>query len=346
MSTEGFFRELVYPFTNLTLCLWIIVATVLAAIASAAGLFGLWLLLLLVPAWCKYLVLMLRDRMLGLEPSVPAVELFNPVEKFWALGGAALFILLILAVSGLERVYGPLTAAVAGTVTFAAYPVAVASMAVGQSGLAGLNLPKHLMIIQRIGWRYLQVFLALSLAGCLVLLAEVFHLPQILQSFLSAYSVVLLFSFTGALLYQCRGRLGIETHRSPEKTEERFLKQTEAEYRQVATHAYGFISRGNRAGGMKHIRDYLDAGGHDSEALRWFYNELCSWDIEGPALEISNVYLASLLARGENHTALKVAYACLERDHRYRPPPQIAEVLIEHAEACGWNEFADRLRAL
>lgn len=346
MSSTQFFRELLFPLTNLTLLLWILAATVLAAIATTAGIFGLWLAIIIGFAWCKYLVILLRDRMLGLSPSVPDVEVFNPAVKFWALGGVALFVLLVMTTSVIYRAYGVVPAIIFGTVLFSTYPVAVASIAVSQSGAAAFNLPRHLMIIRRIGWRYGQVFLAMLAGVCLLLVADFLQLPQLLRSFVSAYFIVLLFSFTGALLYHYRVELGIDAYRSPEKADEKLRTQTEAEYRKVATHAYGIISRGNRAGGMKHIRDYLDGHGRSIETLRWFFDELGGWEIDAPHFELSNDYLLSLLAHGDGNLALKVAYRCFERDHRYRPSPEIAELLIEQAQALGWQDMVGRLRAL
>ena len=77
--------ELAYPMTEMSVIMAIVVFTLLYMLASAAGLFGIWLFAAIVPAYFRYLLYLLEARANGRAAPVRGVELFNWVENFWSL---------------------------------------------------------------------------------------------------------------------------------------------------------------------------------------------------------------------------------------------------------------------
>ena len=117
------------------------------------------------------------------------------------------------------------------------------------------------------------------------------------------------------------------------------MKNCSPSAKQVANHAYGFISRGNRASGLRHIQLHLDDEDRD-DAYAWFFNEMLTWDNSDAALFFAQDYLHRLLETGQSGTALKLITRCLHVDDRFRPHAADRAVVRELAEQFGRDDIA------
>lgn len=111
----------------------------------------------------------------------------------------------------------------------------------------------------------------------------------------------------------------------------------------VLNHAYGFISRDNRAGGFRHIEDWLHQDPAPQHAWEWFFQQLLGWEVKEPALEFAQIYLTRLLQDGDYAAAVKVMLRCRLEHETFLPLPQDRELARAAAEHCGNDELTRAL---
>jgi hypothetical protein len=90
MKATDIGRELLYPFTDVAILAAMITFALLAELADAARILGLWLALIILPAFFRYALYLLEARAHGRAAPVPGIEMFNLFENFWALFPAVL----------------------------------------------------------------------------------------------------------------------------------------------------------------------------------------------------------------------------------------------------------------
>jgi len=108
---------------------------------------------------------------------------------------------------------------------------------------------------------------------------------------------------------------------------------------QVLNHAYGFISRDNHTGGLKHIQDWLLRDPAPHNAWEWFFQQMLRWERNQPALEFAQIYLSRLLQDGDYVAAVKVLLRCRLEHETFLPLPQDRELARAAAEHCGNDEL-------
>ena len=96
----------------------------------------------------------------------------------------------------------------------------------------------------------------------------------------------------------------------------------DSERKGVLSHAYGFISRGNRAGGIHHIESYLESEScHPLEGI-WFFNAMTEWEHPDAALAFGQDLIGRLLRAGFEPEARKILLLCKQLDERFLPRPE------------------------
>jgi hypothetical protein len=78
----------------------------------------------------------------------------------------------------------------------------------------------------------------------------------------------------------------------------------------VLNHAYGLASRGNTAGALAHVRDYLQTTETDAEAAIWFFHRIADWESPNTALELGDELIVELEKLGRDADARKLALRC------------------------------------
>ncbi len=78
-------RAIVYPLTESSVLIPLLVFWLLLALALWAGLFGLLLLFIVIPAVFRYQMIVLEARARGVTPATPDLALFNWFGKSWTL---------------------------------------------------------------------------------------------------------------------------------------------------------------------------------------------------------------------------------------------------------------------
>ncbi len=94
------------------------------------------------------------------------------------------------------------------------------------------------------------------------------------------------------------------------------------ERQSILNHAYGFISRGNRAAGVRHIEEYLGSETWDAATGIWFFDAMTGWEHPDAALAFGRDLIGRLLLGGFEGEARKVLLQCKLLDDGFLPRPQ------------------------
>jgi hypothetical protein len=136
------------------------------------------------------------------------------------------------------------------------------------------------------------------------------------------------------------GGSGYDPVPETEAIDEKLLR----ERAKVLSHAYGFISRDNRAGGFRHIRDWLQQDPAPHNAWDWFFRQMLHWETKEPALEFAQIYLTRLLQDGDYVAAVKVMLRCRLEHETFLPLADDRELARAAAEYCGNDDLLKALR--
>ena len=336
-------RELVYPLSDSAIVLAMLGFWLLGSLARAAGLLGIWLAFVLLPAFFRYALYLLEARAQGRDAPALGIELFNWVENFWSL-----FPLLLLLVAG-QFVYFVATqvsgdAAILLSVLLCfVLPASMGILGVTRSPLMSISPVAITKLIGTMGPGYLWAP-ATTVAVAAALYAAVrAGLPSFFVNLAGIYAFFLVFTFTGALLKHREIDAQIDIPEPREPDEEQRVAGLTAERGKVANHAYGFFSRGNSAGGLQHIRSWLDEKDPSDEATTWFINELFKWESPDAALLLAQEFMGRLLAQERDVEFIKLLSRCLLADERFRPQQNDREACIEVLQRHARQDLLRRL---
>jgi hypothetical protein len=331
MKPADVVRELLYPLTDMAIIMAMLFFWVVFAIAKAGGLFGLWLLILISPAYYRYLLYLLEARASGKEAPVPTAEMFDPVENFWSLTPLILIALLIWGGIVISD-FGFFWPLVYGAAILVIMPATLAILAITHSPIESLNPAAIARMIRVCGTDYFLVpAVVVGMTFVLVMLNQI-GLPLFLVDVGTSYQSVLLFTLTGAILRAKDVSFELKLDEPVLPTQDEIAGDLEKERQKVASHAYGFISRGNREGGFAHIMDWIQKEPDIHAASAWFFSTMLKWESKDPALFYAQTYVAHLLHHNEDMKALKLVSICLHENPRWKPNTEDRQHVIELAQ--------------
>ena len=337
-------RELLFPLTDLAVLMAIIGFGGLLWLAFAAGLFGLWLAFIVVPATFRYAIYLLESRAHGDVTHVAGIEVFNIADNLWGLFP----LLLSLAFAWIEwqvfQTVGSTSALLLLAVFLSVYPASMGVLAITRSPLASISPVDVVRLIGRCGPSYLYIPVLVSLAAASIYYVVIPLLPDFAVYFLAVFLFFLMFSLTGAVVHAAdiASDVAIEPPMSPTKAEQ--ADACIAERQKVSSHAYGFISRGNRDGGFQHIRDRIADEADPDAAVSWFFSDMMTWENKQAALFFGQECFAHFLHHGRDAQALKIVSRCLHEDPAWRPRREDAEAAALLAERNGRDDLLPALR--
>lgn len=335
-------RELGYPLTDTVVLIAIGCFTLLTRLAMEAGVLGVWLAAILVPALWRYLLLLLEARAHGRATPVASIETFNPLDNLWSLTPLVLVAVAIWCSVLLHAQVSPFAGRAFAAVLTAVLPASVAVLALTRSPFESLDPRAILRMIIACGPAYLLAPLALVLGSMLIAILATIGAPVIVRVVAGYYTTFLVFTLTGALLRWNDVQFSISIPEPLAADESVVHDRLVESRRQVLTHAYGFFARDNRNGGMAHLRDALEREG-DDDAWRWYLGEMFRWESKDGALMLGQLYLHRLLEEERDVEAVKLMSRCLLEDARFRPLPDDRDAA--HALAVRMNR-SDLVRAM
>ncbi len=328
-------RELLYPLTNTAIVYAMIFYWLLFALAYHAKIFGIALLFLTLPAYFRYLLYLLDARANGRPAPVPAIEMFNPADNLWTLTPLIHLAIGIWAGVLLASANAPIPLImIAAEILVVIVPASMAVLAVTHSPLASLNPINTGRMVVACGAAYFIVPIVLTAIATLLIVLFLAGVPLFLINLGASYEIILVFSLTGAVLQAKNVAMQVDLADPVEPGAEALAQNLLQERQGVASHAYAFISRGNRKGGFAHIQAWLEKETAVEEAWQWFFDEMLKWENKDPALFFAQEYLCRLLEWRRDHAALKLIARCLHENERWRPSPenkdQVAAMVKRH----------------
>jgi len=342
MTPARLLAAIVYPFTATAVLIPLVVYWLLIAFALWGGVLGLFLLFLVVPAVFRSQMILLEARARGAEPATPDVEFFSWFGSAWTLFPAPVIVALVWSARLIAERFGIGVAEVFVSVCVVLLPSFVAVLAITRSPLQSLNPIAHARFFRRCGATIWIASIYLLLAG-------------LAASFLGALPTVLAIPVLLALSYGFFSLVGslIEPYRIvddvdiPEPREATAAERAADLVRQrtaTLNHAYGFVSRGNREGGFRHIIEHIGRETDPIGAWAWFIDGMLRWEDRDPALHLAQRFVHELLAAGEAVRAVKLILRCRLVDERFKPFTEDRDAAVAAAEATGNAELAAVLK--
>ena len=341
MTPREFLGELAYPLRSSGALIAIITFVLLLWLVRAAGMLGIWLAVAVVPAFLRYLTMVAEARAEGREAAPPGIEYFTLVGNLWTLFPVIPVFAIAYLVGASRDAFG----APAGMVVAGAFalvlPALVAVLVITHSPLQSVDPRALYRFIRSCGPSYWYAPAAAILS--LVVPAMLGFLPGLARSFVEIYLLVAVFAVMGAVT---RGTNLFTEVELPEAAGPDEAKRSERLGRGrtgALNHAYGFVSRGNRDGGLEHIYQWLARDPDPDAAWPWFLREMLRWEDPLPALLLAQQYLGRLLALGDRVGAVKLLMRCRLVDPAFRPLDADLPQAIAAARACNNPELAAAL---
>lgn len=344
LKTPAIIREILYPLTELAVALAMIVFLLLEVLAEAAGLLGIWLFLVILPAYFRYLLYLLEARANGREAPPPGGELFNWVENFWSLFPLVLLCLLIWGTYFLGTELSVAAAIAFGAIVLLIFPASMAVLATTRSPVESINPAALIVLLKNCGREYLGVPLVIVAMFFIIWNLAILGAPTILLKASAIYASVLMFTLTGSVLHEKGGSISVDLPPVREPGIEQLQADQIRERTQVLNHAYGFISRGNRHGGLQHLYGWLEKEADPDPACQWFFEQMLNWESTQAALVFAQAYLSLLLKQRRDIEALKLIARCRLVDARFKPLAQDSGTALAAAEREGNDELYEYLK--
>jgi hypothetical protein len=337
MTLRDFLRELAHPAVSTSTLIALVSFVLLLSLAHAAGFLGIWLAVIVVPAFLRYLTMIAEARARGGEAETPGVEFFTLGGSLWTLYPVVPIVLMAFLVRETGELFGDLPATVVALSFAALLPAMVGVLVITHSPLQSVDPRAIDRFIRGCGKHY---WYAPATAVLIVLVPTLLGVaPVWVQIIVEVYLLAAFFAVIGAVTRQANLFDEIEIYDAVQPDMEKVRADLESKRITVVNHAYGFASRGNRDGALKHLYDWLAGDPDPDAAWPWFLDQLLRWDDTDPGLLLAQQYLGRLLEFGNQVAAVKLMLRCRMLNDRFRPLSPDLPAAIEAASACGNDEL-------
>jgi hypothetical protein len=308
-----------------------------------AGIFGLWLGILLFCSIWRYCYAVLRAVAQG-HSRIPPPDLdsFNLVGD-WAVFWHFVFFPGIVVATLPYQPIGLFVALAAAC----CFPASVAIMGLNSNLAQALNPPALLAFARTLGTDYAWLVggTVAIVGGVYVIVSyvvPVFGAWSLLASLvIETWALLATFALVGSSLRAHRTHFEIAGEVRPREDEA--LRVRDAEWRKDLDIAYASFRSGIDSSGYKTLRALVQANGDSVEINHWLVENMLDWEQKRYAFEVVAKLMPRLLARGEAEEALELYRRCRRRDPSFRPPREQAEQLAAHAAAIGQTGLANEL---
>jgi len=305
---------------------------------------GGWLLVFVLPAFLRYLMVVLEARAYKREPEPLDIDLFPWVGRLWTLFPIVHLIGFVYVVYLSGACFGSGTALAVALAYAVILPASLITLAITHSALASLNPRTIFELGKRLGFAYLIAPAFVIAATWLVVRINVQFNADMLTEFISLYLVFAAFALFGGLVQSLDLRselhIPLPAEMDAATIRDRHLLTRTA----VLNHAYGIISRGDRDKGLQHIYATLAEESDEDAGWAWFFENLLQWENPEAALVFAQRYLHELLRNGETVKAVKLMLRCRGVNPAFKPLPEDIEFAAAAAEDCQNDELASFLR--
>ena len=224
------------------------------------------------------------------------------------------------------------------------FPAMIAVLVLTHSPVQSINPVAIFKLIDKLGPNYLY---AVATGAAVVAAVELLGTwPAWVVTLLGLYLITAFFAVVGALTHTAGLHEEVGIPDALEVEPRKQVTNLEKERTGVLNHAYGFASRGNRAGALGHIETWLARDPDPDAAWSWFFDQMLRWEQKDHALFFAQRYIGQLLERGDRIGAVKVILRGQLVNERFKPTPEHMDAAIEAAETTGNAELASALKRL
>lgn len=345
MKASDIARAFAFPVTNVTVLMSALFIFLMLQFAAFGKLLGLFLGFLILPSLFHYLMRILDARAKGRDPGPLEVDDLYWFQRAWSLFMIVHVAILVYVIYSVGGRFG-LAAMFGATMLLAAViPASLAVLAITRSPLECLNPVAVAGLITRTGTSYWLLPTYFLAAGFVIWWLGTLLLSDFLVELISFYLVLVFFAMTGAVVQPHQFQDEVDIYDPVEPGQDVLDANLLQERTSALNHAYGFISRNNRAGGFQHIESWLQQDPDPESAWAWFFDQMLHWEMKDPALVFAQSYLSRLLHDGDHAAAIKVMLRCQLENGAFAPLPEDMELALQAAERCQNQEMAEFLRS-
>ena len=315
MNPSKLIGAIFMPFIQLSVLFPVVMFWIFISIGIQGGPLGLLVLILSLPPMFRYVMIVVEATARGDIPGAFDAEFFNWTGNLWSLFPLPMALGLIYAAVSAGQQFGE-----AGTYSVLALacllvPGSLAVLAITHSPLQSLNPVAIWRVTSRAGSIFWFASVYLRIVGIISVKVEV--LPNLAANFIQ---IALMYSFaavTGTLIEPFGLIHDVSIPDSIEPDEDRIAGDLQESRSLELSHAYGFISRGNREGGFRHVMDWIAKEADVAGAWAWFFEAMMRWERKEHALFFAQHYIHDLLLHGQKIPALKVIIIEVPIDSRF-----------------------------
>jgi hypothetical protein len=316
---------------------------VLELVSIKAGLFGIWLGILLMFSLWRYSYSVLRAVAQGRKRIPPPdIDSFNPVGDWGSLWHFVAFPGLIIATMPYQPV-GMFVAVLAACL----FPASAAIMGLN-SNLVDAFAPSTLIGFARtLGRDY--GLLVLGAVGIVLGAGLVSHVIVPRLGFLATvaglivvdWAILAIFGLIGSALRAHRLEFEIAGEVLP--PEDRHRLERHEEWRKSLDIAYASIRSDLTSAGYRTLRELTDSAGDSVEVNYWLVENMLEWEDKRYGLEVAAKLMSRLIAADDTIGALDLYRRCRRFGANLGLAPADAEQLAGFAAALGHSGLADEL---
>lgn len=340
-------REIALPLTDAAPLMLMVLASVMTtfglALSRSPVLFviGIIVLVFITSAFMKYSTRVLAARATGFDVPAADLSVFDYFRDVWGLYPWLGHVLVTAVGLALWTRFGNLAGAAYLLLVAPLVPAAVAAAAVTRRFLSLFNVPGLLRIARLMGRDYLVLLVAWVALGLLAAWLRS-RAPALVAVFAGCFQTLAAFNLTGAMLFRHRRELDLPVRRETREVRDAEVedKSLERLRRGVLDHAYGLISRGNVAGGVQHVRGYLQREEAGTAGWEWFLSEMRGWEPASARLSIARDYLGELRRHDDRGRAAAIVSECVASMPSFRPHAADAAFAAEALRECGREALA------
>jgi len=330
MKTASLLRAALLPLTEVSVLLPLLMFWAIVSFGAWRLPLGVIVLILALPPLFRYQSRILESCAKGRTPDAFDAEFFDWIGSMWTIFPLPLALGFLVGGVYAGELWGD-----AGTwsvIALAAviFPASLALLTISHSAVEALN-PAAIMRLYRKAFSTFWIAPLYFLAAIWVSI-QVEALPMLAAIFTQLFLFFSFAALTGALIQPFNLISDVSIPDAIEKDEQTIAGDIEMTRSLALSHAYGFISRDNRAGGFSHIMDEIKKDPDPAGAWAWYFSRMLSWENKQHAMFFGQHHVADMLDHGEDIPALKAIMRCRLIDEAFKPFPEDVARAISVAE--------------
>jgi hypothetical protein len=339
--------------TNSTLIVTAAVYAMLIVLATSAGLFGIWLLVLVILSLWRYGYAVLRAAAQGVRNiPPPSIESMNPVGSWTLLLHFALFPALIAAIAQIWPVGNDAVGSVLNIafslVVVGVFPASSAIMGCTSNIVVALNPAAIRSVIRTLGLDY--VWLVAACAGLVggaalirtVLLPDFGLLAGLMATTVEVWTLLAVFALIGSSLHAHSDDFDLP--RTPPSPEARETEDLRKEWRAELDLAYGFLRSGDLQKGYGVLRELIEKNNQSIELQYWLFDKLSGWADSQHSFRVAERLIDRLVEIGDSPAALQLFVHCRQVGGELAMSAQTSAALATYADSIGQRGIASELQ--